>query len=320
MPGRSLHRARLLVWVTSGSAAIAVAPSVGVARPAKAAAHAIAAGKGTMLSAPSAAAHCDRTVEAGANHLAVALQEAKPGAHLCLLPGTHTAQLSVTKSVTLTAAKPGEVVLVGQGRDAVLRVDEDGISLRLENLVLQGGVAQAGGGLAVYGRGKVHAVGCTFQGNQAGMVGGGGVYVRAGLAILESCEFKDNVGRQGGAAMFDMACKAELTRCSFVANRADSGGALRIAEAAEVDLKACHVLRSAAKDGASVVISGTRSRTPKVSFDHCEADSGTLVNGPEIPGQVAIKASKVPASWRGVAGSKDGGGNTWQALPAGSNK
>ncbi len=260
-------------------------------------------------SAANAKPICEVQVEAGGDHLAHALLEAAPGSHLCLQPGVHSASLSISKSLTLRGIAAG-VILQGSGRDSVLRVDDDGVALRLENLVLQGGSAQAGGGLAIFGRGKVHASDCTFCDNTGGMVGGGAVYARAGMLVLERCIFTRNHGRQGGALMLDMAMHAELQRCEFSNNTADIAGALRISEAAEVDLKACKLAGNLGADGSQVRASGTRSRVPTVRLDHCEVDSGRLINGPEIQGHITAKGCKLPASWKGSA--TDGGGNTWR--------
>ncbi len=253
---------------------------------------------------------CEVQVEAGSDHLARALLEAAPGSHLCLQPGVHSAALTISKSLTLHGNAEG-VILQGTSRDSVLRIDDDGVALRLENLILQGGSAQAGGGLAVYGRGKVQVVDCTFRDNVGGMVGGGAIYVRAGMFIAERCHFERNRGRQGGALMFDMAMHAELLRCTFTGNRAEIAGALRVSEAAEADVKACKFDDNRGDDGSTVRLSGTRSRVPTVRLDHCEVDGGNLINGPEIQGHITAKGCKLPSTWKGVAA--DGGGNTWRA-------
>ncbi|MBI5610670.1 MAG: right-handed parallel beta-helix repeat-containing protein [Deltaproteobacteria bacterium] len=261
-------------------------------------------------SAAAAKPICQVQVEAGGDHLARALLEATPGTHLCLQPGVHSASLTISKSLTLHGNADG-VILQGSGRDSVLRIDDDGVALRLENLILQGGSAQAGGGLAVYGRGKVQVVDCTFRDNVGGMVGGGAIYVRAGMFIAERCQFLNNRGRQGGALMFDMAMHADVLRCTFTGNRAEIAGAVRLSEAAEADIKASKFEDNRGDDGSTLRLSGTRSRVPTVRLDHCEVDGGTLINGPEIQGHITAKGCKLPTAWKGIAA--DGGGNTWRA-------
>ena len=257
-------------------------------------------------------------VKAGGDHLAQALAGCGKGAHLTLEAGEHVGDLTIDKSVTLIGAAGAEAVIVrGAGRGSVLRIDEDGLAVRLQDVTLTGGIAEAGGGLAVFGRGIVALVGCIIQGNQAGMLGGGGIYARAGLLQMDGCRVVANQGRQGGGLMMDMAMKAELQRCKIEDNKADIAGALRIAEAADVTIKGSSIRGNVGQDGACLKASGTRSRSPKIVLEVCDCDGGTLVNGPEIPAQIVLKNSKVPASWKAVTGVTDGGGNTWRsAKPA----
>lgn len=253
-------------------------------------------------------------VKAGADHLAQALMACPKGSHLSLEAGEHTGDLTIDKSVTLSGAGgPDAVIVRGSGRGPVLRIDDDGLAVRLQDLTLAGGIAEAGGGLAVFGRGTVALVNCVLADNQGGMLGGGGLYARAGLLQVEGCRFTRNSGRQGGAAMLDMAMKAELTRCQFDDNRGELGGALRVAEAADVQVKAGKFKGNVGQDGAVIRASGTRSRQPKLLLELCEVDSGKLINGPEIPAAITLKNCKVPASWKTVAGVTDGGGNSWKS-------
>lgn len=253
-------------------------------------------------------------VKAGADHLAQALAACPKGSHLSLEAGEHAGDLTIDKSVTLTgSAGAGAVIIRGSGRGPVLRVDDDGLAVRLQDVTLTGGVAEAGGGLAVFGRGTVAVLQCVFSDNQAGMLGGGGVYARAGLLQLDGCRFNGNVGRQGGAVMLDMAMKAELQRCHFEANRGELGGALRVAEGADVVIRAGQFKGNAGQDGAVLRASGTRSRQPKLLLELCDVDAGKLINGPEIGAAITLKNCKVPSSWKSVAGVTDGGGNTWKS-------
>lgn len=252
-------------------------------------------------------------VKAGADHLAQALTACPKGSHLSLEAGEHAGDLTIDKSVTLSGtAGAGAVIVRGSGRGPVLRVDDDGLAIRLQDLTLTGGIAEAGGGVAVFGRGTVALVNCVFTENQGGMVGGGGLYARAGFLQVEGCRFVRNTGRQGGAVMLDMAMKAELQRCHFEGNHGELGGALRIAEGADVLIKAGHFKGNVGQDAAVVRASGTRSRQPKVLFEFCDVDGGKLVNGPEIAANITLKNCKVPSSWKTVAGVTDGGGNTWK--------
>ncbi|MFZ4579670.1 MAG: hypothetical protein ACOYOB_14865 [Myxococcota bacterium] len=254
-------------------------------------------------------------VAAGGTALAQAVEAAPAGARLCLAAGEHAGGLSLPRSITLVGAEGAEkTVLKGDGRGAVLRVDEDGLAIHLEGLTLTGGVADAGGGLSVFGRGKVVVHDCVFTNNRAGMVGGGGLYAREGLLTVLRSTFRDNQGRQGGAVYLDCVVRAELQRCTFQTNEAESGGALRVTEAVELEVKASTFAgnRSTAGQDGTLRASGTRSRAPQVELSHCDVADGGVVNGPEIPAQIRLKNSKVPVSWRSVAGVADHGGNAFR--------
>ncbi len=263
----------------------------------------------TPMVKPAPSNACDVRVAAGGNALADALAKATTGARLCLAAGDHQGGLALDKSVTLIGDKGAAIV--GTGRGSVLRIEDDGHAIRLEGLTLRGGVADAGGGLAIHGRGKVAIDNCTFAGNKAGMAGGGGLYARGGLLVVENTTFESNSGRQGGAVFLDQALKAEFKRCTFAHNRGDLGGALRASEGIEVALKACTFTDNVGGDGAAVKVSGTKSRKPTVHFDHCQIADGALVNGPEIPGNVSARGCTAPASWK-AAGVEDRGSNTFK--------
>ncbi|MBM4343950.1 MAG: right-handed parallel beta-helix repeat-containing protein [Deltaproteobacteria bacterium] len=261
-----------------------------------------------MAASPKASA-CDVQVPSGGAGLAEAVAKATTGARLCLAAGEHRGGLLLDKSVTLVG--DSGAVVVGSGRGPVLRVDDDGLAVRLEGLTLRGGVSDAGGGFAIFGRGKVTIDNCTFSRNKAGMAGGGGLYARGGLLVVENTTFDGNEGRQGGAVFLDQALKAEFKRCTFAHNRGEVGGALRASEGVEVALKACTLADNTGGDGAAVKVSGTKSRKATVAFDHCQVADGALVNGPEIPGNVSARGCTLPASWK-TAGLDDRGGNSFK--------
>lgn len=277
---------------------------------------AMAAPATKVLAKANGSVTCDVQVPAGGTALADAIDKAAAGARLCLAAGEHVAGVALVRSVTLVGTEgAAKTVVKGTGRGPVLRVDEDGLSLRIEGLTLTGGVADAGGALAVRGRGKVHVADCIVRANKAGMLGGGGLYARAGLLTVERTTFEGNEGRQGGAVFLDQVVKADFNRCAFTGNRADVAGALRVGEGAQATVKTSTFAGNTAPAGEAVQVSGTTSRTPTVALQHCEVSDGGLVNGPEIPGAIRLQNNKLPASWRGLAGVKDEGGNSFQAVP-----
>lgn len=266
-----------------------------------------AAAKGKAKRRGTEMATCDIHIAAGGTALADAVAQAPSGARLCLEPGEHLGGLVLGRSITLHGVQGADkTVLKATGHTPVLRVDDDGLAIRIEGLTLQGGDADAGGGLRIGGRGKVQIVDCRFHANGAGMIGGGGVYANLGLLSIERSAFDANQGRQGGALFLDGVVHAELTRCTFEGNKAEAGGGVRIAEAAKASFKACTFKDNhAGTEANALLVSGTRSRVPHVTFDHCTVHDGSIGNGPEIPGEVRIKTSQVPSSWRGVPGVTD---------------
>lgn len=253
---------------------------------------------------------CDIHLAPGENALATAIEGAPAGARLCLAPGTYVAGLQLTKSVTLIGTDGADkTVLNSAGATPVLRVDDDGLALRLEGLTIQGGSADAGGGLRSTGRGKIQVSDCRFTRNTAGMIGGGGLYVSAGLLHLERCTFDHNGGRQGGGIFLDGVVHAELTRCTFEFNQSDQGASMRISEGVEVAIKVSTLREHRGSAPAvALMVSGSRSRIPHVTLDHCTVEDGTIVNGPEIPGEVRLKSSKVPTGWTSQPGVIDATG------------
>jgi len=256
---------------------------------------------------------CDIQVAAGGSALADAVATAPNGARLCLAAGEHTAGLAFVRSITLFGVEgPAKTVLKAPPHAAVLRVDEDGLAIRIEGLSLQGGDNDAGGGLTVSGRGKVQVVDCRFSNNRAGMIGGGGLYARSGLLTVERTAFIHNSGRQGGGVFLDAVVHADLSRCTFDANQADLGGGIRITEGVEVNLKIGNFRGNRAGNSANAFhVSGSKSLAPKVLLNLCTVEDGTIVNGPEIGGNVRLKSCRVPHSWRDVGGVTDAGGTSF---------
>lgn len=263
---------------------------------------------------PAAAApRCDVQVPAGGDHFAAAVANARTGDRLCLAAGDHMGGVSIDKSlVVIGTAGAAATRIVGNSRAAALRVDEDGLSVRIEGVTLSQGHAEAGGGLAVYGRGKVQVADCVFSANHAGQYGGGGLYARAGLLQVERTRFEGNDARQGGGVFLDQALRAELTRVTFEANRATHAGHLRVTEGVELTVKNSQFGGFEASDGVAVHVSGTRSRKPDVRLQFCEVASGALQNGADIPGAITLQNSKVPNTWKQVSGVVDAGGNTFR--------
>lgn len=253
---------------------------------------------------------CDIQVAAGGTAFADAVEHAPAGARLCLAPGEHVGGVALARSLTIVGLQgPEQTTLRGPGRLPVLRIEDDGLAVRIQGVTLTGGEADAGGGLQIRGRGKVQVVDCRLTGNRAGLVGGGGLYANAGLLTIERTRLDHNRGRQGGGLFLDAVVHAELTRCDLENNEADLGGGARVTEGVQVDVKAGTWRGNLAGGGANALhVSGTHSRVPHVTLDHTTIADGALVNGPDVPGAIRLKSCRVPASWRGIAGVVDAGG------------
>ena len=248
-------------------------------------------------------------VPPGAGTLASAVAEAPAGATLCLAEGDYEALIEVTRSLTVVGV-PGRTVLRGSGRGAILAVQEDGLALRVEGVVFAGGVARAGGALALGGASRVVLAGCTFRGNRAGQYGGGALYASHGELEVTDGRFEDNEGPQGGAVLLDGVVRARFTGGEFTGNRAEQGGAVRAREGAEATFRgvAFHGNRGAGADGA-LRFGGSSSRQPRVVLEGCTLADPVAADVP-YGGQVRVKDCTVPKGTLAGAGVVDAGGNT----------
>jgi hypothetical protein len=228
--------------------------------------------------------------------LARAVADAPAGSRLRLLPGVHTAGLALTRSLALLGGEG--VVLRAPPRLPVLWLEEPGLLLHLQGLVLTGG---AMGGLRVLGGGRVQAEACTFERNHARLVGGGGLYARAGWLTFSHCHWRNNEAPAGGALLVEGEARVELQACDLVDNRAGQGSALAIADGATLTCR-----RGSWRDHAGIAcfVAASRQRRPSLQLQHLRVDGGDLV----VRGcTVAVQGGQLPASWR-QAGIDDQGG------------
>lgn len=200
-----------------------------------------------------------------------AVNAAAPGDTVRVPAGRYAVNLTLTRPVTLLAS--GQVVLDGQHRGCVVRVDCASGPVRLAGLTLVGGVAdEAGGGLCV-DAGEVDLSDCTLRFNKAPQYGGGGLYARAGRVTAVRCRFEANTGRQGGGVLVDGLAQVELRACTLIQNAALDGGGLRVKEGGKAKLVGCtvadnKVLGDAARGGA-LSLSATTTRSPSASLEAC---------------------------------------------------
>jgi hypothetical protein len=236
-----------------------------------------------------------------------AVREAAEGAAIQVPAGHYPLRLELLRSVTLVA--DGAVVLDGQKQGSCLRVSGSRTQARVVGFTFVGGSAQSGGGV-FHGEGKLALEGCRFEMNAAPMYGGGGLYTAGELCEVTGCRFFGNTGRQGGAVLVDGLGQLTMRDSLLAQNAAVEGGALRAREAAKVHLLGCtladnKVLGEKAR-GSALFLSGTMTRTPKVTLVNClvleRAPGPALIEQGEHPAQLTVHRSVLSESARSVAG------------------
>lgn len=136
-------------------------------------------------------------------------------------------------------------------------------SPRIENCILEGNLAQRGGGIDMYYAVSPLVRGCVFSDNEANDHGGGlfGGGDSTGIPTLENCEFLNNSAYHGGGVYTRFTAMAG---CSFVGNTATmrGGGALH----GDVDVVGCIFEANQAYNGGAVSIQGPSTNN---SYSDC---------------------------------------------------
>ena len=197
------------------------------------------------------------------------------GGTVCLGAGVHAGPLVLTKSVVLRG-DAGAVIDAG-GRDSVLRIEGDDLVIRVEAVTLRGGVAEAGGGLALTGWSEVVVVGCTLESNQArgragSSGGGGGAYASRGTLRFEGSTFRDNRAPIGSDLFVTGASEVTLTGGHLAGDIAGREG---------TKLALAGVAVAGALD-----VRGTTTRAPTVVVQG--GSLGSVRNDPSLPASVEI--------------------------------
>ena len=92
-----------------------------------------------------------------------------------------------------------------------------------ENLVIQNGFANNGGGMSNLYSSNPTLTNCTFTSNLADY--GGGMYNSSSSPTLTNCTFTSNLADYGGG-MRNSSSSPTLTNCTFTSNSADYGGGM----------------------------------------------------------------------------------------------
>lgn len=241
--------------------------------------------------------------------LVQAVRDAQPHETLKVPAGRYTVNLELTKPVTLLAM--GQVVLDGLHAGSVVRVTATDGVVRLAGLTIVGGEApEAGGGVCALD-GTVELTDCTLRFNKAPLYGGGGLFVRDAKVKATRCRFEANTGRQGGAILVDGLGELRLEDSTVIQNAAVEGGGLRVKEGGKAELFACtladnKVVGDAATGGA-LHLSGTTTRAPTVTAQHCIVAERSealpcVFNGAKHPGTLSLSRSLLPAWCKALGG------------------
>jgi hypothetical protein len=248
---------------------------------------------------------CAVSLEPGAD-LGEALAAAAAGAVLCLRPGRYAANLLIDKDVTLRGlGAPGETVLDGGERGAVVAVDADDLTVRLEGLVLSGGSAAQGGGVSLAGMSRVELVACVLARNTGRQGPGGAVHADRGTVVLERCRVLDNVATDGLAVNADGIASLRIADSLLVGDGGPTLAAVRVRDGADATIVRSTLV--ALGSAAALHASGTSSRLPEVSVSDSVLAGHAALDTPEpFPGKVTVTRSCLSAAAAGAF--IDGGG------------
>lgn len=184
----------------------------------------------TTKEAPVPTTECTATLSPN-DSLTDAVGAAATGAVLCLQAGAYSAELEITRSITIRGLgeAPDATTITNNGDFTVVAVKGRDISVVLEDLTLRGGGDDSGGGLLLSTWADVTLRRCRIENNSSHMVGGGGIYLQFGRLRLEDCILEGNQAEEeGGAILMDNDSELVMQGGSILANRAGSGAALTL--------------------------------------------------------------------------------------------
>jgi hypothetical protein len=129
-----------------------------------------------------------------------------------LAPGVHPGGVEIVRD-TVLRGEPGAVLDNG-GRGRVLLVQEDGITVEIEGIVVRGGHAELGAGLAVTADAVVRVRDCVFDGNHRVQLRAAGFGAGAGFTTFTRCRLgpRDDVhvGQSARVAFEDCDVAGDL--------------------------------------------------------------------------------------------------------------
>ena len=208
--------------------------------------------------------------------------------------------LSVTRSVTIQAARVGAVVLDGHANQIsartvlTVRLASSSDTVQLLGLNITGGYAPAcgnvncaaGGGITVDG-GTVTISACQIHGNVAhqGGYGAGGVFVASGQVTLQSCEVYNHVADYAGGVSVTGGT-VSLIKCNIFANHVSEGAAGVSIGAGHVSFQSCLIHGNTALFHAGISMYGSGTVTlnnSKIYGNVASNDAGGInIKGPTV--------------------------------------
>ena len=203
-------------------------------------------------------------------------------------PGFYPGNLHINRSVVLRGA-PYQSVLDGQGGGSVIWVT-GGELVVIDNLILQNGRAESGGGVRVAAPDStsVHITNSVLHSNVAEFASGdngwgGGVYNYASDVTLQNVHMQGNRAHYGGAVMLQGPGSVTLTNTSLFANSAERSGGGLMLDAGAVTIDGGWIGNNvAAERGGGLYNSGglLEVGSSNVQANSANEGGGVYTNGP----------------------------------------
>jgi len=140
--------------------------------------------------------------------------------------GTYTlsAQISITKNISLLGENQATTILDGNGSVRVIYTSGLDASTIIDTFTIQNGKAENGGGMYNY-RSSLTVTNCTFTNNSSDHYGGG-MHNSNSSPTVTNCTFSGNSTKDGGG-MFNWCSTPTVKNCTFTNNSAiDNGGGM----------------------------------------------------------------------------------------------
>lgn len=172
------------------------------------------------------------TNDSGPGSLRQALAEVCSGGTIDFAAGLHdqtitltTAQLSITKTVTITNPNAANLQVSGNNARRVFNI-QAGAVVTISSLGVISGTAGSSDGGGIYINGVLTLNNSTISGNRANY--GGGIYINQGTVVINNAIFTGNSATVSGGGIFNYDYGTSLTvnNSIFSNNSAEAGGGL----------------------------------------------------------------------------------------------